>query len=190
MLDVVAARDSASISEVLQAYVAKWLDHVEAQEQFDWRYYFVRYPAMREGTSGRYVGIDGRLGYSVCMLDKQQMNSSYRDPYLHAIRLESGVAEAIEDKWFSGYETEPRWMRLIRSGISLQVVPAGFAIRAPSEEFDNRTVRVLTDLGATGSGRAWALPVSQNLVDGAPVDTIDRVQLGATLMRELVKAGL
>ncbi len=189
VLDAVAARGSTPLSDVLRAYIAKWLDDIAVQAQFGWRYYFVRYPAMREGLSGRYVGVEGRLGYSVCMLDKQQMNSYYRDPYLHAIRLESGMAHAIEDKWFSGYETEPRWMRLCRSGISLQNVSDGLAIRAPSDELDERAVGVLTGIGATGAGRTWVLTVSQKRVDGALVDTVDRVQLGATLMRQFVEAG-
>lgn len=190
VLDVVAGRGQASISDALRAFTAEWLADRESNAQFDWRYHFVRYPAMREGASGRYVGIDGRLGYSVCMLDKQQMNSYYRDPYLHAIRLESGVSQAIEDRTFTGYETEPRWMRLRHSGIALRVVPSGFAIRLPSEELAERAAPVLSALGGSGSGQTWQLPVDQKLTDGVSVDTIDRVQLGARLMRELVGAGM
>lgn len=103
---------------------------------------------MRDGCSGLYVGVNGVLGYNVCMLDRSQMNSWYRDPYLSAIHRESGVGAAVEDPWFTGYETEPRWMRLQASGIEIRCVDEGLALRvqptfAQAEAFS----QVCTDHG-------------------------------------------
>ena len=56
------------IRDQLYAISSQWLTDREAQGIYDWRTYFVKYPAMREGESGRYAGWDGKLGYLVCML--------------------------------------------------------------------------------------------------------------------------
>lgn len=77
----------------------------------------------------------------MCMLDKEAMSSYYRDPSLAAIRQQSGVAQtAVQglvqhgsgEPGFTGYETEPRWMRLVKSGTDMQVVPDGILLRAPA----------------------------------------------------------
>jgi hypothetical protein len=59
---------------------------------------------MREGESGIYHATDGKLGYSLIMLRRRRLHSKYRDPYLYAIWLESGVDEAVDDPWFYGYD--------------------------------------------------------------------------------------
>ena len=55
--------------------MTSWLAEREQRTFFDWRYYLVKYPAMRgsrderrEGRTGIYWGVDGELGYSLCML--------------------------------------------------------------------------------------------------------------------------
>ena len=144
---------------------------------------------MREGASGRYVGIDGQLGYSVCMLNKQQMNSYYRDPYLHAVRHKSGAAAAIHDTEFTGYESLPRWMRLKRSDIAVRAIPEGFSVKTPSKEFDEQASFVLSAHGAVRTDEGWLLAIPQVSNDGELVDTADRVELGAALLRDLVQAG-
>src|SRR5699024_4325621 len=59
-----------------------WLAERDAREHFDWRYYLVKYPAMRSGWSGQYMSEDGQPGYRLCMLKRTRMTSYYRDPYL------------------------------------------------------------------------------------------------------------
>ena len=168
----------------------RWLSEREAARVFDWRYYFVRYDAMREGASGRYVGSDGRLGYSVCMLNKLQMNSYYRDPYLHAIRRASDVGANVEDSVFTGYETEPRWMPLKKSTIALQAVSDGFRLRVPASVDDVQVSELIIAKGGTLANGQVSLPVRQANVDGQMVDTEDRIQIGAALLRDLVAAEL
>lgn len=157
----------------------------EKEKRMDWRYYCVKYPAMREGASGRYAMSSS--GYSVCMLEYLVMRGKYRDPYLLAIWHAGGVGEEAADPWpwFYGYETDPRRMRLKTSGIQIQCVEQGWQITeapiAPTQKiaFD----QVCSKHGIDQSG---LFAVSQN--NG--VDTCDRVALGAQLLSDLVKAGL
>jgi hypothetical protein len=190
LLDHICARGSASVPDALQSFMVCWLSEREAARRFDWRYYFVRYDAMREGASGRYVGSEGRLGYSVCMLNKMQMNSYYRDPYLHAIRRASDVGAHVEDSEFTGYETEPRWMPLRKSTIALQAVSDGFRLRVPASVDSVRVSKLITAKGGTLVDGQGSLPVRQANVDGQMVDTEDRIQIGAALLRDLVAVEL
>jgi hypothetical protein len=62
---------------------------------------------MRTGRSGIYACAGGMLGYRLYMLDKQAMSSYYRDPFLSAIRHESGVPESavegtVGQNWSNG----------------------------------------------------------------------------------------
>ena len=68
VLDAVAAGTAprASLRQMQDAFVRSR----EATGEFDWRYYLVRYDAMREGASGIYASVGGNMGYLVCMLDK------------------------------------------------------------------------------------------------------------------------
>jgi hypothetical protein len=190
LLDAVDARDSDA-SSTLESFASRWLKTVIAANGLDWRWYFVKYPVMREGRSGIYAGADGSLGYSACMLDKTQMNSWYRDPYLSAIQRESGVEDAIEQRWpngpwFTGYETEQRWMRLAASGIEIQCVTEGLMLRPPTSAAHAKAfARVCAKYGI---GSDYLLKIHQVEVDGRLLDTKDRVELGAALVRDLVEA--
>jgi hypothetical protein len=187
LLDAVAQSDG-ELGECLEGVQAEWLRSVQEEMEFDWRYYFVKYPAMREGGSGIYVGLNGALGYAVCMLNKRQMNSWYRDPYLSAIWIASGVGDAVEDPWFTGYETNPRPMRLVKSGAELRCLEDGIAVRPPrSEDHGAAFSRVCQQHGVVEENK---LVVAQNERDGRLVDTVDRVRVGAQLLHDLVNAGL
>jgi hypothetical protein len=108
--------------------------------------------------------------------------------YLFAIHRESGVGEDVEDPWFTGYETEPRWMRLKKSGTELQCVKEGFVLRPPpAPAYAEVFSQVCAEHGVGGD---HVLLVPQVECDGRKRDTRDRVQLGAALLRDLVKAGL
>lgn len=50
-------------SEYFKAVASTWLSEREDSRTFDWRYYLVKYPSMREGATGIYYGVDGKLGY-------------------------------------------------------------------------------------------------------------------------------
>jgi hypothetical protein len=187
LLDEVAA-NGASLQSTLDRLQNNWLNARVNGDGLGWRWYFVKYPVMREGNSGIYVGSNGFLDYNICMLNKIQMNSWYRDPFLLAIYRESGAEEDVEDPWFTGYETEPRWLRLKISGTRLRCAREGLLLHPPlaptqAEAFS----QVCADHGI---GTDNVLLVPQVEQDGCKLDACDRVQLGATLLRDFVKAGL
>lgn len=198
VLDAVAGR-TGDIGPALEAFTGNWLARHDCARAYDWRWYLVRYPVMRTGRSGIYACAGGTLGYRLCMLDKQAMSSYYRDPFLSAIRHESGVPEtAVEGTvgqnwsngpWFSGYESWPRWMRLKASGIEFQCVDAGIQLRTPPLDTERGVAfaRVCADYGV---GPDLLLAIPQVTIDGNRIDTEDRVRLGATLLRDLVEVGL
>jgi hypothetical protein len=143
---------------------------------------------MREGDSGRYSGMSGSMGYVGCMLRMERVSSWYRDPFLLAVLRESGQEHAVHDPWFTGWETEPRWMRLKKSGTEMQCVEGGFEFNPPANA-RHRAIfdRVCADHGI---GEDLVLRVAQREREGRTVDTEDRVQLGAGFVRNLVTAGL
>ena len=187
LLDALAQSQDTVIS-CLDSITHDWLNSTVDGEGLEWRWYFVKYAAMREGRSGIYVGSNGELGCSLCMLDKTQMNSWYRDPYLSAIHRESGVGDAVESPWFTGHETQPRWMRLKISGTEIQCLEDGFVLRPPlAPEHNEKYQRVCAAYGLDSN---HMMQVPQVEFDGRKLDACDRVCLGAPLVRGLVDAGL
>ncbi|HWA24360.1 MAG TPA: DUF262 domain-containing protein [Lacunisphaera sp.] len=197
LLDAVAELEG-DLQAALASFTRDWLSSRDTEAGLDWRWYFVRYAEMRAGRSGIYASPSGALGYDVCMLDKKAMSSYYRDPYLSAVRQQSGVDHgAVEGAvaqhwdggpWFTGYETEPRWMRLRASGTRMKCVEDGFVLRAPQNPTHAEAfARICNDHRI---GADLCLKVPQVTVGGRQLDTTDRVQVGAALLRDLVGAGL
>lgn len=187
---------STDMRSKLNAVSNEWLTGVERASGLDWRWYLIRYSEMREGRSGNYVCSD-LAGYSMCMLEKKTTGSYYRDAFLYAVRCQAGVSgtsvygsvwqTGIDGPWFTGYESQPRWMRLAVSGIELRCVENGFQLRLPSEfaggeQFDRIARR-------HGIDQDLLLKIPQTNVGDYWLDTEDRVQTGAGLLRELCAAG-
>lgn len=198
ILDVLADRDGDIITSLV-SFTSQWLKAQPEEDGLDWRWYLVRYPAMRAGRSGIYAYAHATVGYRLCMLDKQAMSSYYRDPFLTAVRDESRIPEYAvtgsvgkewpHGPWFTGYETEARWMHLAASGLEIQCADEGFLIRAnslsPSQEV--AFTRICSDHNI---GPGLLLSISKVTRDGTERDSRDRVQLGTALLRDLVAAGL
>ena len=129
------------------------------------------------------------MGYSLCMLRAglSSLNSSYRDPYLLAIWRELDDPSVVEDKWFSGYESEPRRLPLTQSGTAIRCVPAGFELTPPEANFAELFAAACVEIGSDVDN---LVELSQAVVDGHRVDTVDRIQVGADIVRSLVAAGL
>jgi hypothetical protein len=174
----------------LQRLRAAWLQAAEAQRRFDWRYYFVKYPLMRDGRSGLYAGRDEVLGYDVCMLDMTIMSSNYRDPFLSAMCEASGVEDQVEKLKFTGYEDRPRYLRRVRSGIGLRSAADGIRVHFPENVQPDTALAILGPRRQQIDPQNWLLPVNQSVEDGQGIDRDDRVQFGADLLRSLVAAGL
>ena len=194
-LDVVAAA-STGLDDTLQAVTRDYLTRCEEQQRFDWRYYMVKYPAMREKGSSTYYAEPAddsehlTMGYSLCMLSAggRALNGNYRDPYLLAISRELEDSDVVEDKWFTGYETQPRRLPLTRSGASIRCVPSGFELSPPPDDADAEVFAAACAGLSMDSNNVVAVP--QVDANGRPVDMADRIQLGADIVRRLVAANL
>lgn len=197
-LDDLSTSDT-TVTSHLAKVMSDWLAQREATETFDWRYYLVKYPAMRgeldernSGRTGIYYGANSVLGYELCMLRTQQLNGYYRDPFLLQVWLSSEVGDRVEDPWFTGYEWSHRYLRLTRSQVGIRCVPEGFEVTPPENEsltlaFD-AVCQGLPNANASESGYTVVVPQEDH--DGQAIDVIDRVQLGALLLTQLVDAGL
>lgn len=195
LLDAVAS-SSTDTAETMQSIAAAYLAQCEAEGRFDWRYYMVKYPSMRElGSSTYYAERNAEtgelaMGYSLCMMRAgvSGLNSNYRDPYLLAIVRELANPSVVEDKWFTGYEDAPRRLPLVRSGTSIRCVDDGFELMAPElESFTHAFETACADLGCDENNR---VRLTQVEVDGRKIDAVDRVRTGAEIVAHLVDAGL
>jgi hypothetical protein len=194
-LDLVAAA-STELDDTLTAITSDYLAQCDDEHRFDWRYYMVKYRAMRENGSSTYVAerTDNSehltMGYSLCMLQAggKTLGGYYRDPYLLAISRQLEDGNVVEDKWFTGSETQPRRLPLTRSGASLRCVASGFELSPPPNDADAEVLAAVgADLGVTADN---VVAVPQMEANGRPVDMVDRIQLGADIIRRLVAAGL
>ena len=191
LLDRVAARPG-ELDEVLQALQSEWLVEQEAQGALSWRYYFVKYPEFRDGSSGRYYVEPDCHGYVICMLHKQQMNSYYQEPYLGAMRALAKAEAPNVDRWvkaatFTGHGARPRWLEIERTGAAIRCRADGFELRPPEGRGRKAFSRLVE---AQGIAEDLRVRVPQVELDGAKVDTEDRVIRGAAILRAMVDAGL
>jgi len=196
LLDSLASAAPVTLADAVKGVADVYLARCEAEERFDWRYYMVKYPSMREDGSSTYFAelADGaeraKMGYSLCMLraGRTSVNSNYRDPYLLAIWRELDDPDVLEDTWFSGYESKPRRLPLTRSGTTIRCIPVGFELSPPPLASDvERFAAACAELGADADN---LIRLPQVEVDGCQVDTVDRIQVGADIVRRLVAAGL
>ncbi len=191
VLDAVGPGAAARTS--LRQMQQSFLRSREAEKQFDWRYYLVRYEAMREGGSGIYASVGGNMGYFVCMLNKTQMNGRYQDPYLTALVQEAALGHAsltgaAGPVFIGGYVESQRWLELSPSRTALRCAADGWVLAAPAgEEFLERFQQVCAGFGID---ERLKLAVPQQLSGGRRVDTEDRIQAGARLLRAFVEADL
>lgn len=196
LLDNLASAAPEALADVMKRIADAYLARCEAEKRFDWRYYMVKYPAMREEGSSTYfaertAGAERTtMGYSLCKLRAggMMLNGYYRDPYLLAIWRELENPGVVEDTWFIGYEDQPRWLPLTQSGVGIRCVPSGFELSPPQLPDDaERFAVACADLGADADN---LIRLSQVEVDGGKVDTVDRIQVGVGIVRRLVAAGL
>lgn len=181
LLDAVAS--GTTLREVMDAYLNA------AETKKNWRFYFVKYDVMREGSLGHYK--ISNCGYRACMmLNSSVMHSYYYDPYLLAAVKQSQIdwSRIADPRWpccFSGYETDRRALVLKNSGLQIQCVDQGWQLSAPPADQSQRAAldQVCTAL-CIGGDLLFSVP--QN--DG--IDTEDRVMLGGRLIANLVEKGL
>jgi hypothetical protein len=177
----------------LQAVADVYLREQEQAGRLDWRYYLVKYPAMRSGASGIYAAATEVMGSDLCMLNMSQLNSYYRDPYLHAVlaQCDAVTRKAIADSRFYGWEhyhAKDRWLKLKDSEERLiSCRHDGFQLCAPQEPAALAVFEDLCRRHEVNPDLVLAVPQSR---DGEQVyDREDRIRKCARLLTELV-AGL
>lgn len=186
LLDLVGAPTN-NVRDALERISADFAANRQSIGQFDWRYYLVMYPEMREGNSGIYYGADQRLGYEMTMLRRKVQNSYFRDAYLFAIWSRAGEPNEIEDPWFYGYSTTPRWMVTTESRVGVRSVPTGFEVQMPLASPDRERFAAFAEAESllnTDSG--WLLAVPQTNRNGQLIDSVDRVRIGASFLTRLI----
>lgn len=159
----------------------------------DWRYYMVKYEAMRTGDSGCHV-VAPYPGYSICMLkgDSCDNRSYHSDAYLLAAVTVAQISLTViaNSGWprcFPGYETENRYLELRKSGIKIRCATEGWQFDGVPE---NELLRQQFDRAVShrpyydASRRLYVVPQEGG------IDTDDRIAIGAQLIRDLVAADL
>ncbi len=171
------------------ATTATWLTEREQSKNFDWRYYLVKYPSLRSGLTGIYIGIDGDLGYSMCMLNATQLNGYWRDPILLGAWELSGAGDLVADQWFIGNDSLPRFLRLSKTYTGLRNVPEGFELERPVDEESAVAFDALCDArnDITSDDERTLVTIPQS-DDGT--DQVNRVMVGAALLEQLTEVGL
>ncbi|MFI5734025.1 DUF262 domain-containing protein [Kribbella sp. NPDC051587] len=192
VLDDLSSTD-VDVNAYFDSAIEARLAESDQASHFDWRYYLLKYPSMRQGLTGIYHGENGVLGYSMCMLRTTQLNGYYRDPILLGAWEVSGAGPKAIDPWFSGYTWYPRWLRLSSSRVGMRSVKEGFELQRPDDDaFHSRFMMVCeahVDVDVTDNRIVLKIPQVHR--EGMPsVDSVDRVAVGAAFLRELVEKGL
>lgn len=188
---LMALLDALNVDSTLHDEIQQYLNNPNTVK--DWRYYLVKYAAMRQGDSGRYAF--NVSGYEACMLRKDQMNSYHSDPYLSAaVKLSEISNEAIANaNWpnsFYGYETNPRWLQLKNSGIKLRSVDAGWEVSGiplAQQATWQQTIECIQ--GITVTEDPTSMTVSIEVPKNGKIDAVDRIEIAANLLKTLVTQG-
>lgn len=174
----------------LESISGAYLEEQIQARHLDWRYYLVQYPVMRSGASGIYASSTESMGFDLCMLNASQLNSYYRDPYLQAVIVASGVREGtdVADCRFYGwddYHAEDRWIKLQDSDDKIiSCRENGFQLSAPRNPAALAVFNEVCRKHEVAPDLMLTIPQSDR---GGPVaDAEDRVMKAAELLRDLV----
>ena len=136
------------------------------------------------------------MGFSLTNLPggKKNRGAYYFDPYLQSIFDVLEEPEEVNLPWFTGYEWEPRWLRLVKSGAGLRCVPGGFQMERPeADEFQAKFDDALAGLDVVNDDddeSKLIVRVAKSTEDESGPDASDRIQIGACILRRLIDAGL
>jgi hypothetical protein len=154
----------------------------------DWRYYFVKYPLMRNAPQGAYVF--GNSYYRACRLEGKYVYS-FQDPYLNALISTADKEKAAaclggSRPWFYGLQDEngQRHIQLKVTGISLECIEAGWAVGIPGDLRENLSTEIDNLLSRHNIGTDNLLRTITTV--GSTIDQVDRIAQGANLLKELI----
>jgi hypothetical protein len=183
---------------------------------FDWRYYFVAYPSMRDAAQGCYspAKVDGAALMGYVVRRHHNVEWSYRDsdPYLDAVCAKVGEQLATR---LTREQTElldsGQWLRLEGSGITVASRQDGWRVYLPVGQRENIKVQSVfeafcvkpcfnySEVNARENDTLWYLPICQtdSVPDGIEppstrevrlVDVEDRVVRAADFIAALMQA--
>jgi hypothetical protein len=171
----------------LDAITNAWTTARAEEGELDWSYYMARYDTMREGKTGLYAAPKAIMGFELRMLDKKILSSRHREPFIYAAWKESGIGAAAADPWFMGYEPNGCWLTLVASATRVRCVQEGWAVRVPHDKSSPQVQAVLSKHHVDDAG---ILRVPNIERDNYHYDTVDRIDVAAALIRDLVAVGL
>lgn len=110
----VTAENGEDLERMIDSVADTWAKEQQAKGEMDWRYYFVKYPAMRPdycGTQGFYRWDYSPKSFNQVNLLKTTRRSEYWSPFLWAAYVEAGYEDKENSrvKWHDcqGYEEKP-----------------------------------------------------------------------------------
>lgn len=181
LVDVAAP--TGDIAARLEGIVSDWLAGNRTGR--DWRWYFIKYPSIRNGENSRFYSPSGIMGFLLCR-HKERL-SSFDDPYLKAMVETSGIQGVGHG---SGYDEElnryASWLESKNQEHILRADPAGWVVVPPADPGQQATyvnVCHAHSLAQQPNGE-WLLAVPQNAAQDQ--DTADRIALGARLLVDLL----
>jgi hypothetical protein len=216
VLTYVSETEQAAAELLDGSLVQPFLTGRSSASWFDWRYYFVAYPSMRESAQGCYSPskVDGevRMGYVVRRHHNVEWAYRDTDPYLDAVCAKVGEEMAIRlTREQSELVDSGQWLRLEESGITVASRQDGWRIYLPEGQPDNIEVQSAfsafgvepfvneIEVGEPGISVFWHLPIIQtdDVPDGIErpsmrevslVDREDRVARAADFISALLHA--
>lgn len=159
----------------------------------DWRYYLASYACMRSSElefAGNFAITDSPGGYAICIpkTDSCDGRSYHYDAYLLALVHEAGIKiEHIgNENWprcFPGDESQKRHLRLRRSGLQICCIENGWELSEfPTQDGQLEKFNQLVDKHRVVNGIC-------SIEQADDVDTRDRIEIGSSLLRDLVEEG-
>lgn len=178
VLDCVVAGGQDPYQSLEQGLIQPFLQLRSSNAWFDWRYYFVKYSAMRQSNQGCYspVKVNGQfpMGYVVRRHANVAWSNGDTDPFLDAVReaLGDSLAAHVTPEQAANMDSG-QWLRLTPSGITIASGHEGWRIYVPNGQADGADIQsVFERFGITPAeiangddgadlGNIWHFPICQ-----------------------------
>lgn len=200
-----AAKNSEDLERMIDNVADSWAKEQQSKREMDWRYYFVKYPAMRPDyceTQGFYHWGYSPKSFVQLQLSRTTRRSGHWSPFLWAAFVEAGFAdmENPRAKWQDCQGTEKKPL-LFSCGLALWWDEFYWVIGNPIWEKDltkkqATLVEGLRKQFSTIDEEGWLFIHGENSdpeIDYGDVqwgqhrkyDTVDRIQLILPIIKEL-----
>lgn len=214
VLNCISRTNQAPAESLNESLVQPFLKARSSTKWFDWRYYFVAHPAMRDSAQGCYSPAKSnetvRMGYVVRRHHNVEWSYRDSDPYLDAVCVSLGddLVSRLTREQTEQVESG-QWLRLNTSGITLASRQDGWRVYLPDWQpapdkvqsvfAEFRLRRCAPEGEDSNIGAFWHLPISQsdavpdgitalNSRDVSLVDREDRIARAANFIAALLYA--